>query len=178
MAGVPAPKHECWQIEMSNSSGKFTDAFESAGIRDWPSDPPTAGQVLIETIESWHQRLAQKVDLPSSKFLLLTHDRTWRNFEIVCFDRNVLQRRDIHTEVEWVAEMHKKLTLAGYIELRGHRHRLWQFFPTSGGQLKMYPPFGWEEWRTGAFLLEEPEIQSLEDKARGCFPGSGRVVRA
>jgi hypothetical protein len=92
------------------------------------------------------------------------------NFRTVVLD---LQRRDLDAEIEWVTEGQRgPSTVAGYIEDDdGNRHRLWQFFANAGGQLKYYPLFGWEEWRTGSFRLEEPPTHDLADRVREYWPG-------
>lgn len=159
-----------WFMELSNSAKKFHDAFSAAGI-NWQIDPPIAGPIMVELVESWHHAAADHVDIGGSKYLLLTHDARWVNFELASFDLN-LQRRDARTEVEWVTEGRNGVisSLAGYIHDGDRTHRLWQFFGNSGGQLKYYPLIGWEEWRSGTFQLEEPPVHDLKAKARGYWP--------
>lgn len=171
MTAVQPTTRPCWFMELSNSAKKFHDAFDAAGV-DWRSQPAKAGPVMVELVESWHRAVAGEVDLEGSKYLLLTHDSRWINFEIACFDLN-LQRFDAHTSVEWCTEGRNGVvsSLAGYIVEGSRRHRLWQFFGNSGGQLKYYPLIGWEEWRSGTFQLEEPPVHDLSKKVEEYWPG-------
>lgn len=168
---MTAVQRKSWFIEMSNSSKKFHDALNGAGV-SWKTDPIEAGPILVRLVESWHQAVKDEVELAGSRYLLLTHDARWAEFEIACFDLD-LQRRDLDAEIEWVTEgQHGPSTVAGYIEDdEGNRHRLWQFYANAGGQLKYYPLFGWEEWRTGSFRLEEPPTHDLADRVREYWPG-------
>lgn len=161
----------CWFMELSNSAKKFHDAFARAGVV-WTERPDLAGPVMVDLVESWHQEVAHLVDVPSSKYLLLTHDARWVNFEVAAFDLN-LSRADPEYDIEWVTEGRGGVvsSLAGYIDGPRGEHRLWQFFGNSGGQLKYYPPIGWEEWRSGTFQLELPPVHDLVDKVHDYWPG-------
>jgi len=48
-------------------------------------------------------------------------------------------------------------------------HRLWQYYPTSGGQLKYYPLLTWADWVTPRFTLETPPLVSPLEKAKQYF---------
>jgi len=167
-------KNQTWFMELSNSAKKLTDAQEDLGI-DWRKSPGKAGPNLIETVVSWHDAVRSDYDVDSSKYLLLTHDSNWRKFEIACFDIDVIVS-DLAGDIEWVAEggsASNPSSVAGYIERDGRDepHRLWQWFARSGGQLKYYPPMGWEDWRTGPFELEDCPIKDLKSKVKEYWPG-------
>lgn len=162
----------CWFMELSNSAKKFHDAFERAGVH-WTNEPEKAGPVMVDLVESWHHAVAGEVDLAGSKYLLCTHDKHWVNFEIAAFGLS-LSVADPRTDIEWVAEGRTVISsIAGYIDIgTGKPHRLWQFFGNSGGQLKYYPPVGWEEWRSGTFQLEEPPVHDMAQKVEDYWPGA------
>jgi len=171
MASAQPSSRPCWFMELSNSAKKFHDAFSAVGA-DWRVNPAEAGPVMVELVESWHHAVADQVDIDASKYLLLTHDSRWRDFEVASFDLN-LQRLDARTDIEWVTEGRNGVisSLAGYFEVDEKRHRLWQFYGNSGGQLKYYPLLGWEEWRSGVFQLEEPPVHDLKTKVQDYWPG-------
>lgn len=161
-----------WFMELSNSAKKFADAFKAAGV-EWEKEPSQAGPIMVRLVESWHRAVANEVDVSASKYLLLTHDSRWQNFEIASLDLD-LQRLDPAKHVRWTTEGRNGTisSLAGYVTLRGREsHRLWQFYANSGGQLKYYPPIGWEEWRSGPFQLEQPRVHDLSRKAEEYWPG-------
>lgn len=171
MTSTQPANRDCWFMELSNSAKKFADAFAAYGV-DWTRNPEDAGPIVVETVESWHYAVQGQVDVPASKYLLLTHDSRWRDFEIASFDLS-LRVADPYHDVEWVTEGRGGVisSLAGYIETRRGPHRLWQFYANSGGQLKYYPPIGWEEWRTGAFRLESATGKTLREKVEDLWPG-------
>lgn len=173
MASAQPVRNRCWFMELSNSSKYLSDAIETAGFR-WRDEPHKAGPILVATVGSWHDRARLDYDVDASKYLLLTHDSRWRLFELAAFDIHVLTRVPAQ-RIEWVVEgreaaLGRPSSVAGYIETSNGPHRLWQWFANSGGQLKFYPPVGWEEWRSGAFALEEPPVHDLRSKVDTYWP--------
>lgn len=167
-------KNKTWFMELSNSAKKLNDAQTTASI-DWKMSPREAGPVLIETVLSWHTAVEASYDVAASKYLLLTHDTRWQRFEIACFDIDAINST-VCGPVDWVVEgrnIKSPSSVAGYIThpSTGTKHRLWQWFANSGGQLKFYPPIGWEEWRTGPFALEDCPIKDLKAKVDEYWPG-------
>lgn len=172
MATAQPAARPSWFMELSNSAKKFHDAFAAAGV-DWVSEPDKAGAILIELVERWHYAVTDTVDVDASKYLILAHDLGWREFQIAGLDLN-LRRADPHTDVQWVSEggkPGKPSSIAGYIDVAGRRHRLWQFFANSGGQLKYYPLMDWAEWATPAFRLEVAPVRTLREKVDEYWPG-------
>lgn len=166
--------NQAWFMEMSNSAKKLSDAQADAGIR-WVESPELAGPKLIETVHSWHLEVQSDYDLPASKYLLLVHDRQWKKFEIASFSLNLIVSVSSR-DVQWRTEGGRPgapSSVAGYIEhpITRREHRLWQWFANSGGQLKYYPPMGWEEWRSGPFELEDCPIKDLRAKVEEYWPG-------
>lgn len=78
---------------------------------------------------------------------------------------------DPRTDIDWTVEGRKQpTTVNGYIQHNGRRHRLWQVYPNSGGQLKYYPPLTWATWSSEPFALERPPAESLPERAAEYFP--------
>jgi hypothetical protein len=167
------PRDRSWFMELSNSSKKFADAFDSAGVV-WQNEPAAAGQIFVGLVEGWHYEVEGTVDVAASKYLLLVHDNSWGKFQVACMDLD-LRKADPRTEVDWKVEGKdpaRPSSVAGYIEVDGKLHRLWQLFANSGGQLKYYPPIHWAEWATEVFTLETPPPRQLRDKVEEYWPGS------
>jgi hypothetical protein len=173
MATEQGSKFESSFMELSNSHKKFEDAFARNRV-EWRSQPELAGPVIVDLVMSWHQACSDRYDLDSSKYLVLSHDTNWTEFRLLCYGLD-LAWPDPRAEVEWVNEGNDgndgPSTLCGYITDGSRRHRLWQLYQNSGGQLKYYPLLDWAEWVTEPFKLELPDIRGLRHKVEEYFPG-------
>ncbi|WP_345264712.1 hypothetical protein [Nocardioides nanhaiensis] len=165
MVSAPPAKHLSSFMELSNSAAAFRAHLLKLQIH-WSTEPTLAGPALIELVESWHRASADEVDVAGSKYAVLTHDRRWQKWRLACFALN-LRFANPRGEVEWLAE---GASLNGYCMDGDRRHRLWQVYPNSGGQMKYYPLLRWAEWITPEFELEVPPIMSLRARAAEYFP--------
>jgi len=161
--------HKASFMELSNSQKKFSDEFDRLGI-DWRSEPEYAGPAVVELVTAWHMAAAQNYDIPRSRYLVVSHDKMWEQFQLLCYPLD-LTLADPYEDVEWCNEGSGPSTVAGYISHGQRRHRLWQLFQRSGGQLKYYPPLEWSDWISSTFCLEEPPIKSIMEKVEEYFPG-------
>jgi hypothetical protein len=166
MAALQPAKNAASFMELSNSAAKFHAALALAGV-NWRDDPQLAGPVIVNTVMSWHEAVGDEVDLAGSRYAVLDHDSAWRVFSLKVFPLD-LRTADPVNEVDWLVEGKR---LDGYIMFNGARHRLWQWFADSGGQLKYYPPLAWGEWSSPSFTLEAPDPVSLRSRAMDYFPG-------
>lgn len=164
MAALQPPRNESSFMELSNSAAKFHQALANAEI-DWRENPSAAGPVVVDTVMSWHEAVGDEVDLRGSRYAVLDHDARWDVFSLKVFPLD-LRIADPRTEVEWVAEGRR---LDGWIQVDRRRHRLWQWYADSGGQLKYYPPLVWGEWSSPSFRLEYVNPASLRSKAIDYF---------
>lgn len=159
-------------IELSNSSSKFINEI-LANRYDWRSQPAEAGATCVELVTRWHHEVAHEFDLGRSIYLLLTHSTDWKTFKLSSFDLN-LKRVDPWTDVHW--ELRNKRgtnepnAIIGTWSDGVVEHRLWEFYPLSGGQLKYSPLWSWADWVSDWFALEQPPQHNLETKARQYFP--------
>ena len=135
-------------MELSNSQKKFSDEFARLDI-DWQTEPEYAGPAVVELVMAWHRSVAREFDIPGSRYLVLSHDRKWQEFQLLCYSLD-LTRADPYADVEWRNEGRGPSTVAGYIPHKKRRHRLWQLFQNSGGQLKYYPPLEWADLTSSA----------------------------
>jgi hypothetical protein len=134
-------------VEVSNSSGKFWDALSANGIDDYHSAPDTAGKILLDLVENWHNEVSLErggtVDISKSFYLLLQWDKRSGKYQLLQFSTrlpnpeilswNVTGRRLIGSDKPGVM-----------IEWYGH----------SGGQLKYYPFANQAIWSSPIFQLE------------------------
>ena len=165
MAAMQPPKNNCSFMELSNSAAKFKRRLLDVQV-NWATEPTLAGPVIVDLVTSWHHILQDEIDVDASKYAVLAHDSKWRVFELLCFPMS-LTIANPRGEVDW---RYEGRSINGYATIDGRRHRLWQCYLDSGGQLKYYPPFEWASWRTGSFQLEEPPQVSLAQRAADYFP--------
>jgi hypothetical protein len=165
MSRVQPAANCCSFMELSNSAAKFRNHLLGLQI-NWATDPTLAGPALIDLVVSWHAATAAVVDLARSKYSVLSHNANWTLFQILCFPLDLKLANPIG-DIEWIVE---GASLNGYIDDVGRRHRLWQVYMNSGGQMKYYPLLSWAEWSTRSFDLTSPPQESLIDKAQGYFP--------
>lgn len=153
-------------MELSNSAAKFRAHLLDLQIH-WATEPTLAGPALIDLVESWHLALASEIDIAASKYAVLSHNAAWKKFQLLCFplDLKVAKPKG---DVEWAAE---GAALNGYIDDDGRRHRLWQVYMNSGGQMKYYPLLKWADWFTAEFEFEQPPLGSLRQRGAEYFPG-------
>lgn len=164
MASMRPPKELCSFMELSNSAAKFRNRLLELQIH-WRSEPTLAGPAIVDLVSSWHTAVAGAIDLEGSRYSVLAHDRSWQQFQILSFPLD-LKIAKPKGDVEW---LHEGASLNGYIDDHGRRHRLWQCYFDSGGQLKYFPLLDWADWITPTFELEVPPFGSPLDKAKQYF---------
>ncbi|GAA3332172.1 hypothetical protein GCM10017712_12600 [Curtobacterium citreum] len=166
MATTPPAKHASSFMELSNSAAQFRQALLAQQI-NWATEPGLAGPAIVRLVTGWHDATADthQLDLPASKYSVLAHNPSWTQFQLLCFPLD-LQIANPVGEVEW---LHEGASLNGYIDDGGRRHRLWQCYMNSGGQLKYYPLLRWADWVTEPFTLELPPVASPILRARDYF---------
>jgi hypothetical protein len=164
MTAFPPERNSCSFMELSNSAAKFREHLLSLQIT-YASEPMLAGPAIIDLVSSWHALEASTFNLVGSRYSVLAHDKKWERFQILCFPMN-LSIADPRGDLDW---QYEGQAINGYIKDGERRHRLWQYYPTSGGQLKYYPLLAWADWVTPVFTLEQPPIVSPLSKAERYF---------
>lgn len=164
MAQFPPAAHLSSFMELSNAAARFRDHLLSLQIT-YATEPMLAGPAIVDLVSTWHLEQAQHYDLPSSRYSVLARDSRWERFQILCFPLD-LKIANPRGEIEWLYE---GAAVNGYIADGSRRHRLWQYYPTSGGQLKYFPLLSWALWRTEPFVLDEPPLVSPLERARTYF---------
>ncbi len=164
MSAMQPPANRSSFMELSNSLALFRRHLLSQQI-NWATEPMLAGPAIVDLVSSWHAALSTTIDLNSSRYGVLAHNASWTSFQLLAFPMDLRLANPIG-EVEWLEE---GSSLNGYIDDNGRRHRLWQCYMNSGGQLKYYPLLRWATWVTSTFALEAPPLSSPIEKARAYF---------
>lgn len=165
MAIIRPARDKCSFMELSNSAAKFRQSLLDQQI-NWVTEPMLAGPAIIELVTSWHLAESEGIDVPNSKYVLLAHNARWTGFQLLSFPLT-LKEANPKGDIEW---LHEGAALNGYIDDEGRRHRLWQFYPNSGGQVKYYPLLRWASWVSELFALELPPTGSPSARAQEYFP--------
>lgn len=153
-------------MELSNAAAKFRKHLIESQI-NWATEAGLAGPAIVNLVTAWHVEEGEKLglDLAASKYSVLAHNSQWSLFQILAFALNLRVANPIG-EVEWLME---GASLNGYMDDDGRRHRLWQCFMNSGGQLKYFPLLRWADWMTDTFALEVPPVRSPVARAQVYF---------
>ena len=164
MAAAQPVRNRSSFMELSNSAAKFKAALASVDV-NYETEPELAGPIVVDLVMSWHEDVSDEIDLGGSRYAVLSHDSTWTTFQVLSFPLDLTIASPTH-DVDWRREGR---ALNGYIDDGGRTHRLWQWYPDSGGQLKSYPRLSWADWTTIPFQLEEPPTISLRSRAIDYF---------
>lgn len=167
MAAFAPAASEAAFVELSNAAAKFRAHLLGLQI-NWVTEPGLAGPAIIKLVTSWHEADATTLglDLHASKYAVLSRSRNWREFQLSTYPLDLYGFNPIG-DIVWEST---KSRIDGFVDIDGRRHRLWQWFPNSGGQLKWWPPLAWADWATNRFTLEEPPVVLPTARAREYFP--------
>ncbi len=154
-------------FELHNSNAKAWDELMARGVAQGPGDdlidPYDTGLALIEQVGAWHDECRPLVDVSSSSYLVLIHDRrTWGHWRLLWYPLT-LDKPD-PASLTWSREGRR---IQGADPSTGER--LWEWYGWSGGQLKYYPRVSDATWDSGWFSLETPRPEDLTAKAATYF---------
>ncbi|OQY16406.1 MAG: hypothetical protein B6I36_10275 [Desulfobacteraceae bacterium 4572_35.1] len=134
-------------VEVSNSSGKFWDALGANGIDDYDAAPDTAGKILLNLVESWHNEVSLEqggtVDVSKSFYLLLQWHKRSSRYQLFQFPTHLPDPETLSWKVEG-------RRLVG----RNNDGVMIEWYGYSGGQLKYYPFADNAIWSSDIFQLE------------------------
>lgn len=156
-------------VELSNSSGKFwhrlkAGGFDEANYREHPAE---VGQALIELVRSWHEQESSsrrgRIDLERSCYLVLS----WSERGSYQLQQLPLALPD-PTTLTWAFLSPKRLVGQDADKI------VFEWYGSSGGQLKYYPALTQAIWSSAVFSLEPLNIPDEERgiiaKAATYFP--------
>lgn len=158
-------------LELNNSPAKMLAAALEAGLAhevggrtEWTCQPPEMGALVVNTVKVWHEAARLSHDLEGSSYVVMTHDRLKNDYEVLRFNLDLGDPDDL----TW-AERGKAITGTEVMPDGTERVR-WEFYATSGGQLKWYPEATAATWQSGIFCLPDASNTStLLDKAEEMF---------
>ncbi len=164
-------------IEVANSAKKFWLRLNSKSINqtNYRAQPRESGIGVIEEVESWHTAASDthggSVDISCSSYLVLS----WNNEGWYQLHQFALTFSDPAT-LTWYCPLKLvdgKQELSQRINGDDERGTLFEWYGTSGGQLKYYPLAEDAIWSSVRFRLE-PILDQVEHgilrKAREFFP--------
>ena len=148
-------------MELHNSLAKSWNYLRARGI-DPNSSPQLAGVALIDQVREWHLEVDHEIDVSRSSYLVLTHDRVWRKFQLSWYNL------DLHTPAP---ELMRWEYTGRRIFATFDGHQYWEWYGESGGQLKYYPKLEDALWVSEPFELAEPPYEETPlDKAKRYWP--------
>jgi hypothetical protein len=166
-------------MEIANSPAKFwADINKSYGYTEREFSnmiyPDEIGNSVISTVKSWHndgKSIFEKLnsgnllDLDNSKYLCVSYsDEVFpkdRKYQIHAF------ALDYPDNISWRYKSNR--CLSGY-DSRYPDEAIFDWYGSSGGQLKYYPRGSSAIYKSEVFLMLNPPTISLTDKARQYFP--------
>lgn len=159
-------------IEMSNAAGRFMDEVKSQVGLDFLQKPFETGCVLLAVVQNWYENAStyyhKAIELEESSHLILLYDKM-QNYQLYQYPLSLpapdnmvwsfRPNRNIGKESRaLIAQANDRIVLEWYL--------------SSGGQMKYYPPVEQAIWKSHLFQLEPipAEIStSIVDRAATYF---------
>jgi hypothetical protein len=165
-------------IELSNSVKKFQDHLALEGIepQQYTKHTTEIGRGLVELVEKWKEsvslRRGGQVDLEKSCYLTLMYNKA-RFYQLFWFSLQLPDPSSLHWYYPDVKHKGKK-KIAGHLNGDDKTGgRVFEWYSSSGGQLKYYPLASSAIWASERFKLEpipKKKIVDLATKAKTYFP--------
>lgn len=165
-------------IEMSNASGKFLDTVEELVGSSFLARPNDAGQAILYVVQQWYDKAEQrykcKIDLDESSHLVLLYDDTL-SFRLFQHRLNLPRAEDLNWAFREPRGNKKSRCLVGTKPDR----KVFEWYLSSGGQLKYYPPVSEAVWVSDEFRMEPlPDNTAVGILARAdAYFGKGYPVK-
>jgi hypothetical protein len=174
-------------MELSNASGDFNKAIEDKGIslnNYLDGDNPTiAGNAVVDLVKSWHDKLDKSnsgdFDVSKSFFLVMVYETK----TLKCSLFQIPLSMPSSKTVRWCCPLKKykdKMVPSKRIQGDVDQLKIFDFYGTSGGQLKYYYPLEWPIFWSTSFQLESvPDEHGKHDifkKAQLYFPDAWKEI--
>lgn len=147
-------------IEVSNAAGKFLDTVKDIVGPDYLTRPQEAGLAILNVVQRWYDEAAKRykldIDLGESSHLVLLYDDEL-NFKLY---QHRLQLPSFE-HISWEYRLPKKANESRCLVGRANERKLVEWYLSSGGQLKYYPPVSEAVWTSDVFQME-PLPESVE----------------
>lgn len=156
-------------IEVSNSAGYFWARLKKHGLdeQNYHTAPAEVGAAVVRLIGEWHESVSRSrvgtVDVQRSCYLALQWDHRTSDYQLFQFSLQLPSADSLQWEVAGKR-------LVGWSGLG----KMFEWYGSSGGQLKYYPHISDAAWHSDVFQLEPlPEADSgygLIRKTAELFP--------
>lgn len=165
-------------MEMSNAAKYFWDTIRAQGINEstFRDNATTAGIALIDLVKRWHSAVSlEGINLSKSFYLVLEWDGKGRDYQLFQYSLQLPDPRNLKWYFPVVTDRDGKekpaLRLSGDDEFG----TIFEWYSSSGGQLKYYPLTQDALWHSDKFHLAPlPKLEDLAygivSKARAYFP--------
>lgn len=165
-------------MEMSNAAKYFWNSIKAQGIDEttFRDNPIEAGTALVNLVGDWHRATSLKdINLSKSFYLVLEWDGKGNSYQLFQYSLKLPNPETLrwYFPVVRSKDGNEKpaLRLSGDDEFG----TIFEWYSSSGGQLKYYPLTENALWRSEEFQLEPlPDLDDLEygiaSKARTYFP--------
>jgi hypothetical protein len=157
-------------MELSNSAKKFWTRLETEGIyqeSNYREKPTEAGVALVKVVRSWHEIESRakdgKIDLNKSSYLALSWNKKGE-YQLHQFSLDLPDPSTLHWYFP-TKKTKKGEQPADRLCGNDETGTVFEWYGTSGGQLKYYPLAKTALWASDTFRLEP--LPSLEDMEYG-----------
>lgn len=143
-------------MELTNANRELWEAVKKHSVTDKNigrgDNPAKAGSALLEKVGQWHDYAKQKdhVMLAKSSYLVLLWQPIPLTFKLYQFSLNLPDP----TELRWFRPKTKNNRPGAHIKGVGKEGTIFEWYFSSGGQLKYYPSADDARWQSDEFTLE------------------------
>lgn len=153
-------------IEVANAAGKFLDTVKGIVGPDYLNRPQEAGITILSVVQRWYDEAAKRykldIELNESSHLVLLYDDQL-NFKL--FQHRL--HLPIFESISWAYRFPKRASESRCLVGKQNERKLVEWYLSSGGQLKYYPPASEAVWTSDVFQMEPlPENVEIGVMAR------------
>ncbi|HVB20361.1 MAG TPA: hypothetical protein VNG51_00260 [Ktedonobacteraceae bacterium] len=165
-------------MEMSNAAKYFWDTIKKQGIDEttFKDNPMKAGVALVNLVKVWHSAASiEGIDLSKSFYLVLEWDGKGNTYRLFQYSLELPDPDTLKWHFPIVKSKDGKEKIALHLSGNDEFGTIFEWYSSSGGQLKYYPLTEDALWHSDEFQLEPlPESDDLEygivSKVRTYFP--------
>ena len=165
-------------MEMSNAAKYFWDTIKKQGIDEanFRDNPMEAGVALVNLIKFWHNAaIVEKIDISKSFYLVLEWDGKGNAYRLFQYSLELPNPENLNWYFPTITGKDGMEKPALHLSGNDEFGTIFEWYSSSGGQLKYYPLTSNALWYSDEFQLEPlPEADDLEygiiSKARTYFP--------
>ncbi|MHB8597460.1 MAG: hypothetical protein ACYDER_11700 [Ktedonobacteraceae bacterium] len=165
-------------MEMSNAAKYFWDTIKKQGLDEatFKDNPMKAGVALVNLIKVWHSAASlEGIDLSKSFYLVLEWDGKGNAYRLFQYSLELPDPEHLHWYFPTITSKDGMEKLALHLSGNDEFGTIFEWYSSSGGQLKYYPLTSDALWYSDEFQLEPlPESEDLEygivSKVRTYFP--------